>query len=532
MASYRGASGLAVRADGRSLEVSSADFVVREGATVIGGVSGLVRADEAGGIVAALRRADDPGWGVPDAPWAAVVRRPDGTVAAAGSTMLPSSILFSQGIGGDGPWLAVATDAGAALDCAVGPAQLDPDWAAGTPQAAGVHATPFLGLRGVLSGDTLLWRAARDTASVRFVQWCGPDTLPEPDRCAKGFGRRYLAVFDEVAADLAMRCGPPVVQMSAGLDSTFLAAALALAAPAPYRVHCYTYSPMPQWRLDSAKHLADEYPGALAMEEAYPGRLTVTALRNTAGDLPAGAAAQMTRRSWLPCPTPESEVWMRRVRRAALDLGARGFFVGASGNASFSHVGTHVPEWLWHRRRYAAFASLLGPSSATGRPRGELLRRMVRAVPAGGATAETRRGYLEWLTARGAVSGAAGPAALEGLWRIDPFRSRAVLHLAATMPPQLWWRGGGYRGFARTLSSGRVPDSIRLRRSYGLQSWDVAMARGAPPAAAVSLADVASSHRVNATTARRIFMAAVAAGDLSADRRIVVPAPGTRSQGE
>ena len=54
----------------------------------------------------------------------------------------------------------------------------------------------------------------------------------------------------------------------------------------------------------------------------------------------------------------------------------------------------------------------------------------------------------------------------------DPFLSRGILDLAASITPREWARGPQPRGYARLLGAGRVPDEIRLRTRRGGQSWD------------------------------------------------------------
>jgi len=84
-----------------------------------------------------------------------------------------------------------------------------------------------------------------------------------------------------------------------------------------------------------------------------------------------------------------------------------------------------------------------------------------------------REGYLRWL-ARSVTSlpAAGNPAAMEGVLMADPFASRAVIEVAASITPAEWVRGSLPRGFARRAGAGRVPDPIRLRSGRGIQGRD------------------------------------------------------------
>lgn len=449
-----------------------------------GHVYGLVTETEARVIAESLSRSDAPPRSLPDVPWAAAVLRPDATVVATASMMMPAGLFYGLEVVSHGTELTIATDPGGALALRRGAMHLITGW----QRAVDPTATPYEGIRRLPPGDTLVWHAGAGT--IQIHQWCGPESLSEPMRARPGTESRtqmalaYREMFDDIVADLSRRSGVPVLALSGGLDSTFLAASLATAAPRPVRIHAFTWRPRAGIDLRGPSVMGDEFPLAAAMAAHYPGRIVVTPITREAEDITQVSRAAM-RRSFLPCLAPTNQGWLDSIRDAARKLGAHGFFVGGHGNASFS-----VPRLPADRDQ----------DTGPGR-----WRRRVR-IGSKRSLADGRHAYLRWLTHRQCRSAGINPAASEGMFRLDPFSSRAVIEFAATIPGPIWSDAPGDRAFARLAGAGRVPEQIRLETRRGVQGWDVVDAEPSDGNSQVTMGDVAAALRASRQSAERDFL--------------------------
>ena len=295
--------------------------------TPAGAVYGPVTTAEAQSLVTALAGGGDPGG--PDVPWMAVARSGDAGLAAAAATMLPSGLFWSWSDGG----LTVATDPGSAAGI---PRAVNPDYVRDYASGhADPQATPFVGVHRLTAGCTALWDGVQ--SQPRVTQWSGPAVWDEPELEGSMALEAYLAAFDIVVADLARRAGPLVATVSGGLDSTFVAAALAAATKSASPVRGLVYTPLPQARLVTAAGVvADESGAARALGNYYPGRLTIETVVDNAMIRPLDAALDIAHRSGVPTFNPANQPWLTAMRQIAAADGARLWFVGSNGNAAFS----------------------------------------------------------------------------------------------------------------------------------------------------------------------------------------------------
>ena len=428
--------------------------------TLMGAVYGPVTHAEAEALVHTLSMGDDPGG--PDAPWIAVARSGPHGLAASASTMLPSGVFWSSSDG----TVVVASDPRSAASEG---ARIDPayvrSWAAGLTDP---EASPYAGVSRVRAGETARWETP--DAQPRLRQWCGPDTWPTPGLAGPEAMRRYRDAFDAVVDDLARRAGRVVTTCSGGLDSTFVAAALAARDRVADPVLALTYAPVPGAVMALGPGLdADESGLVRLLEAEYPGRIAVETVVNTGLARPLDAAAAAGRLAGVPTFNPANQVWLTAMRDRAAEAGARLLFVGTNGNAAFSYDhGYAVRDGLRHGqwRDVAAMARSAGGGLSMSLLRSRVLRPLRHPQM-------TRPDYLTWLARRATgLPAASNPAALGGVLLADPFSSRAVLECAAAVTPAEWRMGGTGRAFARRAGEGRVPDAIRLRTRRGQQGRD------------------------------------------------------------
>lgn len=469
---------------------------------------GLNAADE-DSVLAALLAADDPR-SAPASPWAAVVTRPDGTLAAACSTTWVGGMYWSWDTGRDGPRLLIGVSLGPLITARNEPTTLDDDYlrAYALAEPPG-RRTPYAQIHRIPAGETAVW--APGQRLPRLVDWfADPVRAAEPDLAGPDALRGYLAAADAAVDALAADSAPLAATLSGGLDSTFVVASLARHASPDNPIHAFCHSPHPDAALpDWPGWQPDDFPAAQAMAEAYPGRIVLHRVINERRTAALDAAAGFAERTWLPAGNPSNQVWIDLIAVQAAELGADRLITGAHGNMVFSPTPPYAFEFYLHRRDAAGVAATVAAWRGWGEPWRRFLRRRVMPALAPDALAPLRR----WRSARfggGAAQepeslaaslavknpppqrprvfdrethvalmlGGSGLASLMGPvpgapLLVDPFTDRALVEQAARIAPYEWLRGPGPRGFARRAGAGRVPDAIRLRRARGGQGMDL-----------------------------------------------------------
>jgi hypothetical protein len=358
--------------------------------------------------------------------------------------------------------------------------------------SAAPRDTPFREIVRVPPGDTSLWRSGQQ--AITTVEWCGPATLPAPYREGDLVAGDYLHTFDAVVADLAARSGPLVATVSGGLDSTFLASSLARVATPENPVHGFCHSPLPEANCKPVAHFdPDDYPLAQLMAAEFPGRLKITAMRNTDHIHPLDAALVRSELTGWPTSSATNAVWLNDFNSRTAALGATTAFVGICGNATFSDSHRYAPVYYLGRGRVDRLLSLAAVKMGHGQSwpsalKSRVIRPLRRTPPLdterwvmlGLAIPESlarpvasRDTYLAWCSGRlHSMAGSLSPASSPGILQIDPFASRAIIELASEIEPRHWQRGAPDRAFARHLAKGRVPEAIRTRRRRGGQGRD------------------------------------------------------------
>lgn len=438
--------------------VGSHNWGLTDGATLVGCLGPLSSA-QAGRLGQRLAVREHPGDADPAVPWAAGVRRVDGSILLATSTLWAPGIFWSTTPEGRLTW---GADLGAVVGAHAATA-LNEQWITDrltlTPDALGGDVTPYLGVHRIPPGCSVLINrsgTAKELTSWSSSDWPDVGSLAGTPAVAEFRGAFRSAVLR--MADCAGQQGPIVLSLSGGLDSTYLAAVL---LEAGYPVHGLVSSPLPGAPLLSAPgRVADDLPWAHLLARRYPDLLGIEPVRNYALRAPLDAAADLSSRAWWPCLSADNSVWMEQVRGRAAALGATALFIGSHGNWSFS------PEFASPRRhsltirmRRRAAAKLRFWSSSPNRRR---------------TVGKSRDLFLHGLARRGAsFDPLESPAALgNDIWIADPYADRQVLDVSARIATSQWQCQPGPRGFARLVAEGLVPDPIRLRRSRGAQAPD------------------------------------------------------------
>jgi len=434
---------------------------------------------------------------MPQQPAVFAVVRADGSVLATATPAWRSGIFWSHDRCADGsPRLLIGVHPGAVVRARNQATTLDHEYV--REFASGMHGsdrTPYEQVRWCGSGLLVQWSGPSTQPAT--TEWVGPDAWPAPTLEGPQAVLRYRERFDAVVSELIADDAPLAVMVSGGLDSSFLAATLAVLGGTRRHVHGFSHAPLPEAALGPRGHWdPDDSSIAALLETAHPGRITITRVLNHDLVQPLDAAALASDRSWMPTLNPANKIWMDQICAEAASLGARQVFIGQGGNASFSATHRYAAvELLAHGRidRMAALASgsrnvgtplhrrwenrVLRPLAAAARSRIGVARkpRMTTSgvpQPARPREGNGRHQHLRWMAGRlGNLPSSWGPRHCL-LPLVDPFTTSGVLNLAASITPFGWSIGPDERGFARQVGAGRVPDDIRLRRRRGGQSWD------------------------------------------------------------
>lgn len=449
--------------------------------------------------VAALLARNDAQGG-PSSPWAAVVVRPDQSVVATCSTTFSGGLYWTIDDRPAGSRLTVGVLPGPVVKQRLGPTRLDEEYVRAFAQFVPPgERTPYREVNRIPAGVTAIWHPAE--RSPRLTHWFA-DTVRHSVPTLRGSAAldRYLAVVDDAVANLAPHNGPLAATLSGGLDSTFVVASLAQLTSSDRVIDAFCHSPHPDAALpDAAGWETDDYPTAVQMTKAFPGRIRLHRVVNDDGVLALDAAADFAHRAWMPAANPGNQVWIDKLARHAHALGADRLFTGAQGNMVFSvtpsyavrrylgkgqllGVGRSLAAWhqsgeswprVFRRRLVPALRPAAMRSSKRGTP--SQLPTDVTGIPLR-STAHTpdfdREMHLDLMIGGTGLASVLGPVPERPTW-VDPFTDRRVVELAARIAPEEWLRGPGSRGFARRAGAGRVPESIRLRKQRGSQSADI-----------------------------------------------------------
>ncbi len=398
----------------------------------------------------------------PDLPWAAVANRADGSIAAACSTTFAAGMFWTLDEG-EPARLTFGVDLGEVIRSRRGSTTLDPEWVAGYASLrAPPEATPYLQVRRLRSGTTAVWRTVG--AVPEIGQWCGPSVWDEPTLAGPEAMQLFSRAFDCAVDRLVVPGEPLSATLSGGLDSSLVVASLVRHATTNNPVHAFCHSPHPGavprrvagWDTRDRRFAAE-------LAASSGGRVVLHDVVAADGDSPLDAALAAAERTWWPTLNPANQLWMAVISERAARLGSSRVFYGTHGNAAFSYEHAYAVQQRWRSVAH----TLVGPvRRRLDRPPAPLLLAAVRPPPPA-----TRAFYLEWLAGNTSLPAALMPSGWDSV-PVDPFLSTAVLDVAAAITPTEWRSGSMNRSFARRISAGRVPESIRLRATRGAQGAD------------------------------------------------------------
>lgn len=263
-------------------------------------------------------------------------------------------------------------------------------------------------LRILAPGDLLDVRSGVATPMWRPA-WVDVDTLSAPQDLA----RRLRATVTEVCGALAADAGSLVLELSGGLDSSLVAAALAAGGATPLAVNFY-----------AADDGGDERSWAQAAAEAcglplrmLPKRETPFAIRDFE-ELAGGAA---------PALDTFDAQRDRQMQRLLADSGARATVTGQGGDAVFFQMGcAGILREAWRAQGWAAV-------------RGGLVRDLAERLDAS-----------IWAVLRQSLAGSVGRASARNPFLRDPAPS--------ARPAHPWLEGLESLGPARQLQIGALAD--------------------------------------------------------------------------
>lgn len=324
---------------------------------------------------------------------------------------------------------------------------------------------------------------------------------------------RALYLLDEAVKGAAHGCARPAVSLSGGLDSALVAASL-LRSEAHDRVDSYTIAPEAGWRAPLRPgHVGDESEAIARFAAQYP-QLRPHTLRNPGGDFRDRLDDVLDKARCAPTPIGLGG-FIEQVAGQARADGCDVVLGGDEGNSGISASG----EWAYrefftrgrwrelylalkHRSRdprpmWRKFASLVIAPSLRGqgtadhapewyfRARGlnlDAVERVglaessaLRHVARGRASAPTMAQTVTAMAEKGDFGVAElrkAVEALHGLPYRDPTAYPPLLDFCFSLPSTQFLRGGEDRHLARRMARGRLPESQRLSRAFGVTQAD------------------------------------------------------------
>lgn len=361
-------------------------------------------------------------------------------------------------------------------------------------------STPYANISSLIGGHQLI--VERGTAALR--RWWQPDTTSRVHyRDSRDYVSHAKEIFDRAVRDCLRSVGGIAATLSGGLDSTLVAATAARELKHNGET-ITTYTSVPEPGLPCASRPGWEsddssYARAVVAEHDNMRHIAVT----PGGLCPLDILPAIHDCSRTPVRNQANHLWMGGISKAAALNGPRVLLSGAMGNATISASGEGAVRGLLRQVRLRAALSLatayvendagrcrrlvgellgpritaqigrlLGRRSLPERPGtsffGSTFRaahgEMPRSASMGG-----RRGAHRFALFPRAAAWAADPIPQWGIeWR-DPTADRRLMECLLSFPLEAFTVGGHYRGLARAMGEGLVPDMVRFRRTQGAQ---------------------------------------------------------------
>jgi asparagine synthase (glutamine-hydrolysing) len=347
----------------------------------------------------------------------------------------------------------LASQLSALLACPSVRAELDPESLGRVAAGRPVHGrTMFAGIE-VLQGGHLL---VHHEDVLRVEKWWRPDTAA---RDLHAHTRDYIEeariLFDSAVASRLRARGGVVATLSGGLDSALVAVTAAGRMSASGKVlEAFTAS--------------EQEDGAWATQVAEFQPNIRQRLVSTGNMTPLDILPLAHKLGHTPVSNPASLVWTWQMSAGAAHNRARVILCAAHGNQSIGYAGDLCDAHFVNLRRLAGAAQhtwdrvrCLGVS-----PRGMLATafatKMDQSVSIS-PSAERELFTRAMLSPR--TSTRVDFMARFGVEWLDPTADRKLLERLLTFPLHIFRVGNRPRGLARELGHGRLPESVRLRRT-------------------------------------------------------------------
>jgi asparagine synthase (glutamine-hydrolysing) len=373
------------------------------------------------------------------------------------------------------------------------------------------EGTPWTNIGRVPIGHVLRWSPG---SQPTLEQWYVIDT-ERLEGTPEEWLEEYRARLDGVVALYRSETGELPVLMSAGLDSTTVAASAAVvqqSAGVQALIHVpVTAVPAVQGWVGS------DLPDARSMTTRWP-HLRLDPIQNLDDITAVDLLPSFVERFSLPMFNPANMVWIGEAQARAASRGQRRILTGSSGNRTYSYrLRRFVVPMLRNGQLGATIDALRHHANLTGTPLWRVVASHIRPDPVSRSAANTPS--LRYLT----------PAARELFRPVDPQRALAdftpahpltgtvmslpvdwdpecrlvdvlsapeLVGLVARLPPSMFVGEGRHRSFARRVMAGRVPDRIRLRSELGTQGLDSVYAYRRRPELQDTVRQVLADDRV------------------------------------
>jgi asparagine synthase (glutamine-hydrolysing) len=367
-------------------------------------------------------------------------------------------------------------------------------------------ATSFRDIQVLPGGCTLRLEPAsqKPPAPERWWKPAGEPTLKLRD--PRDYHARLNTLFEKAVRSRLPAEGPVGAALSGGLDSTVVAAfAAEMLAGLGRELHCWTSVPHPALAAEKRPNWdSSDWPYARQLAHRHPNIRHEPV--SPEGVCLLDVLAAINARSATVVRNSANHFWILEIARRAKESGCQALLHGGHGNATISFAGNGglarlIRQGRWMRsarhilrlpgrRGRQLVGSLLGAAIGESRTRNlqaflnrknqsgvnsllPLMQPFVRDLYAGLgphyqpiAGAEER---LKFVT-RPRSAFAAHIQAQAGVTWDDPTADRQVIEYLLDCPPEAFLDHGFDRWQARMLGAGRVPDSIRWRRTRGEQA--------------------------------------------------------------
>ncbi|WP_437882156.1 asparagine synthetase B family protein [Pseudomonas sp. LRF_L74] len=413
--------------------------------------------------------------------------RQSGRVTAAADCLATVPLFYAEVADG----LLMSTQLGALLAHPEAPRTLDLEALAMMPVPKSIGgSTPYRDIRQVPGGHLLSW----GDDGLRLRRWWRPDTSILYRRDPRDYVEEAGALLQQAVRATLRTSGSIASTMSGGLDSSLVSAMAAQMLREEGRgITAYTSVPEPGLAVvERPGWDADDFPFAADIAAMHDNMRHVAIAPD--GASPLDIVPQTHAFSRTPVRNGANYLWFGKVAAQARAAGGNVLLVGEKGNATSSRYGSE--SIAMHLRRGQGLAAWrLAAALARGedRPLWRLLARGVLGtqrivpdqpglallMPAWRARVRPRlASYYQGMDVRGrAIAFLMRPREAWGVdalaqWGVqfrDPLANRRLMECLLRFPPEAFVQDGRFRGLARALGRGVLPDSVRLRHTRGAQ---------------------------------------------------------------